>query len=67
MSANAILQIALAALPLIQTGVPQFVAWLQSLRSAAKQAGEWTDAQEQQFRTALVLKAQSDPAYKPDP
>ena len=61
----AIIPLALQILPLVETGVPEFIAWIQSLRSAAQQSGEWTDAQETAYRAALWAKTQ-DPAYQPD-
>ena len=61
----AIIQLALALLPLVEAGVPQFIAWIQALRGAASQAGEWTAEQEAAYRAALFAKT-ADPAYKPD-
>lgn len=61
----AILQLALAILPLVQTGVPELIAWITSMRDAAKQSGEWTDEKEAAYRAALFAKT-NDPAYKPD-
>jgi hypothetical protein len=66
MQAAAILQIAMILLPMIQTGIPQLIAWMESLRSAAKQAGEWSDAQDKAYRAALLAKT-GDPAYAQDP
>lgn len=66
MSAAVILQFALQLLPLVETGVPQFIAWLHTLRIAAQQAGEWTQAQDDAFLAAIKAK-ESDPAYQPDP
>ena len=66
MGASAILALALQLLPVIQHGVPQFIAWLQSLRAAAQQAGEWTAEQDAAFMLAIWAKTQ-DPAYQPDP
>lgn len=66
MSPAAIAQIALALLPLVQFAVPEFLAFINSLRGAAKQAGEWTDAQETAYRAALFAKT-GDLAYGPDP
>lgn len=60
------IQIALALLPLVQTGLTEFIAYIAALRSAAQQAGEWTDAQEAAFRASLFAATQ-DPAYQPDP
>ena len=66
MPAAAILQLAIALLPLVQTGVGEFIAWMSSLRTAAKQSGEWTAEQDLAFRAALFAKT-NDPAYQPDP
>jgi hypothetical protein len=66
MSAAALIQVALALLPLIQTGVGEFILWINSLRAAAQQSGEWTPAQEADFRAKLLAKT-GDPAYAPDP
>jgi hypothetical protein len=65
MTTAVIIQLALALLPLIQTGVPEFIAWIQSLRSTAQQTGEWTVDQETAYRAALLAKT-GDPAYQPD-
>lgn len=62
----AIIALATQLLPLVTTGVPEFIAWIQSLRAAAQQSGEWTPAQELSYRAALFAKMQ-DPAYQPDP
>lgn len=66
MQAAAILQLALALLPLVQTGVTEFIAWISSLRTTLQQDDEWTDEQEAAYRAALWAKTQ-DPAYQPDP
>jgi hypothetical protein len=55
----------IALLPTVQTGVTEFIAWLNSLVGAAQQAGEWTPEQDAAYRAALFAKTQ-DPAYKPD-
>ena len=65
MTTSQILQLAISLLPMVQTGVTEFVGWIHSLRSAAQQAGEWSDAQETAFRSALFAKT-NDPAYAPD-
>jgi hypothetical protein len=64
MSAIAALQIGLALLPLVTTGVTEFIAWLNSLKTAAQQAGEWTPEQDAAF-TAAILAKNNDPAYQP--
>lgn len=63
---NQEIQLGLALLPLVQTGVEQFIAWLQRLRTAAQQSGEWTPEQDAAFEASL-LERTSDPAYQPDP
>jgi len=65
MGTAAAIQLALALLPMVQTGVTEFIAWINSLRAAAQQAGEWTPEQEAAYRAALLAK-NNDPAYKPD-
>lgn len=65
MQTAAILQLALQLLPLVQTGVGEFLAWIQSLRHTLQQSGEWTDEQEASYRAALFAKT-ADPAYQPD-
>ena len=65
MQAAAILQVALALLPLIQTGVGEFIIWLNSLKTAVQQDAEWTPEQDLAFNAALYAKT-GDPAYAPD-
>lgn len=63
---SVIIQLALAALPLIQVGVPQFIAWIESLKSSAEQSGEWTPELQAAYRATLFAKT-GDPAYQLDP
>lgn len=65
MQAIAILQLALQILPLVTTGITEFVAWINSLRASLQQTEEWTPELEAAYRAALWAKTQ-DPAYKPD-
>ena len=65
MTAAVLLPIAISALPLIQTGVMEFIAWLETLRTAAQQSGEWTPEQDAAYQAALRAKL-GDPAYLPD-
>jgi len=65
MEISAIIALALQLLPLVETGVPEFIAWINSLKSAAQQAGEWTAEQDAAYRAALFAKT-ADPAYAPD-
>ncbi len=65
MTASAILQLALALLPLVQTGINEFIAFIAAIKAAMQQTGEWNDQQEADFRAALFAKT-GDPAYQPD-
>ena len=65
MQAAALAQLAIVMLPLIETGVSQFIAWITELRTAVQQSGEWTAAQEAAFRAALLAKT-GDAAYGPE-
>lgn len=65
MTAAALIPIAIAALPYVQTGVTELIAWIAALVAAAKQSGEWTPAQDAAYRAALFAKT-GDAAYKPD-
>lgn len=66
MTAAQIAQLAISLLPLVQTGVTEFVAWLETLRTAARQTAEWTPDQDAAFTSALYAKT-NDPRYQPDP
>ena len=65
MTTAALIQLAITILPLVETAVPEFIAFINSLRSAAQQSNEWTPAQEAAYRAALLAKT-GDPAYQPD-
>jgi len=65
MQAEAILKLALTLLPYVQTGITEFVKWVNTLRGAMQQSGEWTPELEATFRAALWARTQ-DPAYQPD-
>lgn len=60
------LQLGLAILPLVNTGVEQFILWLSTLKAAAEQTGEWTDEREAAYRKTLFAKT-GDLAWGPDP
>lgn len=64
-AALALIPIILQYLPQITLGVENLVAWIASIRLAAKQTGEWTDAMEAQYRASL-LQAGIEPEYQPD-
>jgi hypothetical protein len=65
MNLASIIALALQLLPMVETGVTEFISWITSLRTAAQQTNEWTDAQELAYRAALFAKT-NDPAYAPD-
>ena len=65
MTTAALIQLAIAILPLVETAVPEFIAFINSLRSAAQQSNQWTPDQEAAYRAALLAKT-GDPAYQPD-
>lgn len=65
MSAALIAQLAIALLPTIEHGVTEFIAWIQALKSAAQQAGEWTPELDAAYRVAMYATTM-DPAYAPD-
>jgi len=66
MPTSALIQLTLALLPIIETEVPRFIAWIDALVAVAKTTGEWTPAQDAAYKTALFAKT-CDPAYQPDP
>ena len=65
MGTTAAIALAIQLLPLIQTGVVQFIAYIEALKSAAQQSGEWTPAMDASWRSALFAKT-NDPKYQPD-
>ena len=66
MQTLAVLQFALALLPLVQTGATEFILWINLLKAALEQTGEWTPELEVAHRAALFAKT-GDLAYGPDP
>lgn len=54
MQAISLIELALTLLPKITVGVTQFVAWLNTLRAAAKQDGIWTAEYEAAWVEALL-------------
>lgn len=64
-NALALVQIIMPLLPTITTGVNHLIAWIQSVRTAAQQANEWTDEMEIAFRKSLE-ETKTNPAYQPD-
>ena len=56
----------IALIPVVTTGVQQLIAFIESIRGAAQQTGEWTDAMEKAFVDELLARAKT-PAYQPDP
>ncbi|MGB7767439.1 MAG: hypothetical protein WBN22_01100 [Verrucomicrobiia bacterium] len=64
--ALAIAQIIIPLLPTLGGDVVSLIDWINSIRSAAQQTGEWTPAMDQAFHQALVAAGQT-PAWTPDP
>lgn len=60
-----LLPVVLQYLPTITTGVEHLWAWVESVRTAAQQSGEWTDAMESNYRATLIATGR-DKAYQPD-
>jgi hypothetical protein len=54
MQVIALIELGLTLLPKITVGVVQFVAWLNTLRAAAKQAEVWTPEYEAAWRSGLL-------------
>jgi hypothetical protein len=46
----------LELLPKVTVGVTQFVGWLNTLRAAANQTGEWTEEMQQAWRAGLLAQ-----------
>ena len=59
------LALILQYLPQIIAGGTEVIQFVQQLRTAAQQTGEWTDAQEQQF-LALIAQEAKQPEQQPD-
>lgn len=66
MTALTALQLALAVLPMIRTGVTEFIAWINTLKAELQRTGEWTPELAAAHRAA-IWAATGDPAYRPDP
>lgn len=66
MTTAAALALGLQLLPLIKTGVGEFILWLNTLKTSLQQTNEWTPEQDAAFNAALFAKT-NDPAYLPDP
>jgi hypothetical protein len=58
----ALAQILIPMLPTIGTGAEHVIAFISSVRSAAKQTGEWTPEMEANFRGSLLVLGK-DPAF----
>jgi hypothetical protein len=61
-----ILQTVLAILPYAQTGVEKLIGFVQAVRKAMQQSGEWTPQLETDYRAALWAKT-GKKQYQPDP
>ena len=58
----AIAQAVSALLPIVNTGVEHLIAWITTVRAAARQTGEWTPEADAAFRASLLATGK-DPAY----
>lgn len=56
-AALALLPSVLEAIPQVETGVEHLIAWVESVRSAAKQSAEWTPQMQASFDAALLARA----------
>ena len=65
MTAIAVAQAILALMPLITTGTENLVAFIEKVRSAAQQTGEWPPEAEAAYQARILAKADS-PAAQPD-
>lgn len=54
----------IALLPSIISAVTSGVEAIRKIRQAAKQTGEWTDAQEAEFQD-LISKLNTEPQWQP--
>lgn len=59
-------QLAITLLPKIQTGITELINFINTVKTAAQQTGEWTPEMDQAFRDSLI-EAGQDPAAQPDP
>jgi hypothetical protein len=64
--ALALAHIVIPLLPSIEGDISGLVKWISSVRTAAKQTGEWSDELDIKFRTCLVAAGQ-EPPYALDP
>lgn len=60
-----VLQMVVAALPYVDAGVEKLIAWINAVRQAAKQSGEWTPEMEAAWRSGLWARTKA-PEYRPD-
>lgn len=65
MTAIALAQIAIQLAPIVETGAAQLWGFINSVRAAAAQTGEWTPEIEAAYRASLQA-THRDPAYQPD-
>jgi hypothetical protein len=55
-AALALLPVVLQAIPTVEVGVENLIAWVHGLRAEAQQSGEWTAAQDAAFLDALAAR-----------
>jgi hypothetical protein len=51
---------------MIQGDITALISWINNIRTATKQTGEWDDATEAAWRAGVVAMGK-DPAQQPDP
>lgn len=64
-AALALVATILPLLPTIEADISGLIQFISGVRSAAKQSGEWTNAQESAFVDALIASAKTR-AWTPD-
>lgn len=55
----------LASLPVVIQSVTALINWINTVRAAAQQTGDWTPGLEAQHQ-AMLLATKTDPAWQPD-
>lgn len=65
-TAVALIQVLGPLLPLLTGDISKLIAWIESVRAAAQQTGEWTADAESAYQQSILLRA-SAPEQQPDP
>lgn len=64
MTELALAQIAIQLLPTVTTGVSELITFINRVRTATQQTGEWPASTEAAYR-ASIFATTKDPAYAP--